>query len=142
MTTGTTGNPAAIQPNIFQQIVERTRRKNELEKELDRVKLDLDALEKQAVDRFMEMGLSSIKTKEGQTVHLQKELFASLISDKEQAHAVLRRHGLEYMVKDNVNGQTLSSWVREQEKEEIPIHPEVEAVLNVKRRLRVRVKSS
>ena len=142
MTTKVAGKPAVTAPNVFQEIVDCSRRKGELEKELDHLKVRMGALEKQAIDRFMEMGARSIKTTGGQTVYLQNEVYASLISDKERAHEVLRSHGLDYMIKDSVNGNTLSSWVREQEKEDIPIPPEVEEVLSVRRNTRVKVKSS
>ena len=126
----------------FQDFVECHQRKAQLEKELAQVKARMIQLEGQALHELEEMGTTSIRTKSGHTVYLAKEVYASLVEDKEQAHEALRRHGLDYMVKDNVNGNTLSSWVRERDREENAIPPELAEVLRITRRLRVKVKKS
>ena len=109
------------------------------------MKARLAALEPQVIDQFLELGVSSINTREGKRVELWRETQASLNNDEQgtklTAYSTMREHGLGYMVKAYVMPQTLKSWVSEQFNNEVPIDPELEEVINIHRRDRVRVKN-
>lgn len=100
-------------------------RKKELEDELDTIKERLGELEPSLLEAFANEQVSgSIKLKDvGRSVYVHRQLWARAISGREAAlHAALTRHGLGDMVRETVSTQTLSAWVREQEKlgEELP----------------------
>lgn len=139
--------PAQAAGARFQAYIECHQREEELKRELAEVKARMEHLEAQAQREMDDLGTQSIRTRSGHTVYLQKELYASLIADKEKAHAALRRHGLDYLIKDNVNGQSLSAYVREQDREKdennaAGLHPELQEVIRVSRRIRVRIRKS
>ena len=129
--------------NPMHEYVDLHQRKNELELEEKEVKARLEVLEAEVLEQFMELGVSQMKIPNGgPTVYLQGETFASLISDKARAHEVMERHDLGYMIKPNVNAQTLRSWVIEQDRNQTEIDQEVLEVLNISKRTRVKVKAS
>ena len=121
-------------------------RVKELEREMKEEKAKLEALEELALRQFTEAGEELVRLSDGTTVYIHRDTRLSLVSDedgtKETAHRVLRKRGLSYMVKNNVNLQTLRSWYTTQVKEENPIHPEVMEVLKVSEIDSVRVSHS
>lgn len=85
--------------------------KKDLEKKLEATKVLIATMEEKMVKYFQDHGLQNL-TSSGSTVYLQRQLFASL-TDKEAAHAKLKEYGHGELVKDNVNSNSLSAWVRE-----------------------------
>ncbi|KKN81413.1 hypothetical protein LCGC14_0320260 [marine sediment metagenome] len=85
--------------------------KQDLEAKLDGVKIKIATMEASLIEYFQDHGLQNI-TKGKSTVYLQRSLYASL-TDKDAGYAKLREHGHGELVKDNINGNTFSAWVRE-----------------------------
>ena len=124
------GNPGTEKPGnsdseILNRYAARTMEKRRLQAREKIVTQELEELERRVTDIFAENGWSSVAT-EGGTVYLHREVFARLAKDEEGgydgAHRALEASGLGYMVKGNVNTQSLRAYVREREeyKEEIP----------------------
>tara|TARA_R100000306_G_C4297454_1_gene103323 strand:- start:47 stop:469 length:423 start_codon:yes stop_codon:yes gene_type:complete len=90
-----------------------TEQRRKLEAEAKRLATDLAAREEVLVDEFEKAGIQNIKTQTGQTVYLNREIFAKLTGDQKKAHTAFRRAGLGEFVKENVNTQTLRAYVRE-----------------------------
>jgi len=90
-----------------------TEKRRDLEAEVNRLKGELSAREEKLVEEFGQAGIQNIKTSTGQTVYLNREIFAKLVGDQKKAHTALRRAGLGDFIKDTVNSQTLRAWVRE-----------------------------
>ena len=66
-----------------------------------------------AEEEFAQYGIQNIKTAAGQTVYLNREIFAKLVGDHKKALTAFRRAGLGDFVKESVNAQTLRAYVRE-----------------------------
>lgn len=86
------------------------------------LKEELDALEALLLPRFQDKGIQNMKIK-GRTLYIERKLWGGAEEDKgfELAQA-LKLIGLRDLVKETVNTQTLSSWLREQE-EELSVDP-------------------
>lgn len=121
-----------------------TRRKRELERQLNFVKEDLTRRETVLAEKLAEAGLQQLKTDDGTVIYRNEALFASLVKDKdgENAGAVtaLRGHGLGWLVKETVNANTLRSWVKEQEQNGEGLPAELRPWLKVTRQQRVGVR--
>ncbi len=91
----------------------------DIEQDLKRRKDELRRLEERLLENFSRDGIQNMKTATGQTVYLNREVFARLVGDTEQAHTAIRQAGLGDFIKPTVNAQTLRAYVREKE-EEIP----------------------
>ena len=92
-----------------------TTEKRKAEAEVDKLKAQLGDLEEKLVNSFAEAGIQNVKTATGETVYLNREVFAKLTGDPEKAHAAFRQEGLGDFVKESVNSQTLRAYVREVE---------------------------
>ena len=90
-----------------------TEKRRDLEAEINRLKADLSAREEKLVEEFAQAGIQNIKTTAGQTVYLNREIFAKLVGDHEEALDAFRQAGLGDFVKESVNAQTLRAYVRE-----------------------------
>ena len=90
-----------------------TKKRRDLEAEANRLKTELLAIEEKLVEEFSQAGVQNVKTTAGQTVYLNREVFAKLVGDQKKAYTALRRAGLGDFVKETVNAQTLRAYVRE-----------------------------
>ena len=90
-----------------------TIKRRDLEAEANRLKTELLAIEEKLVEEFSQAGVQNVKTTAGQTVYLNREVFAKLVGDQKKAYTALRRAGLGDFVKETVNAQTLRAYVRE-----------------------------
>jgi hypothetical protein len=90
-----------------------TAARRKLEFEVNAIKRDLADREAKLVEAFGEAGIQNIKTASGQTVYLNREIFARLAGDQEEAHAAFRQAGLGDLIKEVINAQTLRAYVRE-----------------------------
>ena len=99
--------------DLVTQYADLTEKRRELESEIGRIKAELLAREEKLVEEFGQAGIQNIKTAAGQTVYLNREIFAKLVGDQKKAHTALRRAGLGDFIKDTVNAQTLRAYVRE-----------------------------
>jgi len=87
--------------------------RRKLDAEVNALKAELAILEERLVEEFGQAGIQNIKTSAGQTVYLNREVFAKLVGDQKKAYTALRRAGLGDFIKDTVNAQTLRAWVKE-----------------------------
>ena len=94
----------------FENLTEEKRRLDQL---LASVKKDLAEVEQQLLDEFQDKGIQNIRTVSGNTIYLNREIFASIIGDKAKAVRSFRARGLKDLVKTEVNSQTLKAFVRE-----------------------------
>jgi response regulator RpfG family c-di-GMP phosphodiesterase len=90
-----------------------TDKRRKLEAEVKKLASELVVREERLVEAFAQAGIQNIKTKNGQTVYLNREVFAKLIGDHKKALTAFRRAGLSDFVKETVNSQTLRAYVRE-----------------------------
>ena len=106
---------------LVSQFVKLTRAKKKHEGDLAKISEELDKLDPKIRKRFEEAGIQSMKLKGGPNVHVHRVLWAGMLKDVPNAEILmlegLKSAGLGDMVKEKVNTQTLSAWVREQEKE-------------------------
>lgn len=123
------------------RLVELRKRRDELESLLNEVRKEENALSLALVEDFTESQVQSVNLKAlGATLYKHRTLSATLIKDDlEAAHEALRGAGLGWMVKPNVNPQTLSAWVRDLEKNKQEMPPGLAAVLDVYEEYRVKV---
>lgn len=112
--------PEIVKVRAFAALSEE---KSLLEARLNEVREDLKALNADLCEQFALAGVDSMKV-DGRIVFLRRQLWASVQAPpgadpgaKEAAYQVLKDHQLGWMVKEGVNSQTLSAWVRELEEE-------------------------
>ena len=98
---------------LVSQYANLTIKRRDLEAEANRLKTELLAIEEKLVEEFSQAGVQNVKTTAGQTVYLNREVFAKLVGDQKKAYTALRRAGLGDFVKEAVNAQTLRAYVRE-----------------------------
>lgn len=112
---------AATTKTLVNQFVKWSRVKKKHDAELEKANEELRNLEAEILKRFEEAGLQSMKLTDGATVHIRREVWAGQVQDVDNAEFMLleglKSAGLGDLVKEKVNTQTLSSWVREKQKE-------------------------
>lgn len=101
---------------LVQKFTKLTKQKRELEAQLKMVTELVNDVGYQLTEQFSAEGVQSIRTDEG-LVFLKRDIYASIPEDKEAAYAAFKSAGLGDMVKEGINGNTLSAWVRELETE-------------------------
>ena len=98
---------------LVAEFADLTEQRRKLEVEVKKLATDLAAREERLVEEFGQAGIQNIKTKTGQTIYLNREIFAKLTGDQKKAYTAFRRAGLGDFVKETVNANTLRAWVRE-----------------------------
>jgi len=98
---------------LVSQYADLTEKRRQLEAEVNRIKAELATREEKLVEEFGQAGIQNIKTASGQTVYLNREIFAKLVGDPKKARTALRRAGLSDFIKEAVSAQTLRAYVRE-----------------------------
>ena len=120
------------------------RRIKELEARLKEEKALKQKMQAPLLDQFAANGIQNQKMDTGETVFIHKTTQVSLrkndAGELADAHQALRDHGLDYLVRDNVNGNQLSAWYREQTENEEEIPEELSPFLNVSNIFQVRVR--
>ena len=132
-----------MDPQIITEFIAMTRRKRDLEAELKTVKQELDNKELQVQEYFADTGFQNVRTENG-VAYLHREILASLIPEEsgthEEAHKVLRKHGLDYMIKTRADSSQLRAYVRKtlvDEESELP--EDLQKYVNVTDRYRIGV---
>ena len=109
---------AATTADLVNRFIELDAARKAKEGEVDAIKEELAQLEPQIMERFENAGMQSMKSSNGVTVYIARQVWAS---PREGNHAglvsALQSIGLNDMVKTQCNTQTLSAYVREVEKE-------------------------
>ena len=113
----------------------------DIEQDLKRRKDELRRLEERLLETFAQGGIRNMKTAAGQTVYLNRELFARLVGDTENAHAALHQAGLGDFIKPTVNAQTLRAYVREKEDGGEEIRQGLQPYIDVTEVYKLRVRS-
>jgi len=104
---------------LVSKYAELASKRRKLDAEVNQLKAQLAALEETLVEGFAQAGIQNVKTAAGQTVYLNREIFAKLVGDPKKARTALRRAGLGDFIKEAISSQTLRAWVREMD-EAIP----------------------
>lgn len=93
-----------------------------LEAELDGVKKAATALEEELVEAFTDEGVQNMRV-DGNTVYLERTLWAQREKGvtPEEVVAALRAAGLDALVGEGVNMNTLSSHLRELDEHDTPL---------------------
>ena len=113
----------------------------DMEADLKRRKDELRRLEDQILETFARDGIQNMKTATGQTVYLNREVFARLVGDTKKAYRAMRRAGLWDFIKPTVNAQTLRAYVREKEESGEEIPKGLQPYIDVTEIYRLRVRS-
>lgn len=114
---------AATTADLVQRFVELSMEKRAGEESVEKVKEQLAVLEQELLTRFSNAGMQSVKTASGHTVYLRRQIWASPANkDMGALVAALRNASgadpaLGAMVKEKVDVQTLSAYMREREEE-------------------------
>ena len=124
---------------LVAEFAKKTGERRKVEAKLKKLIADLAVREERLVNSFAEAGIQNVKTATGETVYLNREVFAKLTGDPEKAHAAFRQEGLGDFVKETVNSQTLRAWVREMDE----VLPEgLQPYIDVTEVYRMRMRSS
>ena len=110
---------AATTADLVNRFIELEEMRKSREGEIDEIKKEVAELEPQIMERFENAGMQSMKSKQGTVIYIRRDLWSGA---KEGAEVLLlealKAVGLGDMVKEKVNTQTLSAYVREQEKDQ------------------------
>ena len=98
---------------LVAEYAQKTEQRRKLDAESKRLATEIAALDEKLVEAFAQAGIQNIKTAAGQTVYLNREVFAKLVGDHKKALTAFRRAGLADFVKATVNANTLRAYVRE-----------------------------
>ena len=98
---------------LVAKYAQKTEARRKLDSESKRLATEIAALDARLVEEFAKTGIQNVKTASGQTVYLNREIFATLTGDLKKAKTALRRAGLGEFIKEGVNSQTLRAYVRE-----------------------------
>ena len=138
MTQISTDNPPKLSV-LVSEYAALTEERRKLEAEVKRMAADLAAREEVLLEEFAKAGIQNIKTSAGQTVYLNREIFAKLVGDHEEALDAFRQAGLGDFVKESVNAQTLRAYVREMDE----VLPEgLQPYIDITEVFRMRMRSS
>lgn len=108
---------AATTADLVNRFIELSELRKTKEGEVDEIKDELALLEPQILERFENAGMQSMKSTQGQVVYVRRELWAGAQEGCDELLAdALKRNGLGDLVRERINTQTLSSYVREVEK--------------------------
>lgn len=120
-----------------------TARKRELEAQIREIESELAVEEDHIREGFARHGLKTINLPDF-TIYLAKEVRARPTNgDDELACSILKAHGHEWLVKETINRNTLSSWVREWlgDPEGHEISPAIRQALEITNVYRVRARA-
>ena len=105
--------------SLVAEYAAKTEARRKLDAESKRLATEIALLDERLVQEFETAGIQNVKTASGQTVYLNREIFAKLVGDEKKAKTALRRAGLGDFIKEGVNAQTLRAYVRDVD-EQIP----------------------
>ncbi len=140
--------PAQEMPESLDELVGRAielRRENrDLKEKMEANTAELQRMDPVIVEQFAKRQITSQKRTTGETIRIEESVYASLVRDEDGehngAHQALREEGLEWLVKDKVESNSLSAWVREQRKLETEIPEGLLPFLKVSKVYRVKVR--
>ena len=135
--------PVTLQ-DLTNRMIELHREKQDLKSRTENNSAEIKLLEPVIAEQYAALQIQQQKNMKGEMVYLQRQLWASLVKDEndspEAAHQALREHGLAWLMQDNVNGQKLSAWVREQERQKTEIPEDLLPYLKISKPYQVKVR--
>ena len=99
-----------------------------LNDKLDTVKLKMVNLEKKILEEFASEGMTRAAV-DGVTLWLDHKIWASAGGDMDGAVAALKDAGEDDLIKESINRNTLSAWVRERAPSKLSSPEEIQAAL-------------
>jgi len=111
-----------------QKYIKLNEKKLSLKDKLDAVMKDIAKLEAALLEEFAAEGMAKA-TVDGVTLWIDRKVWASAGGDMDGAVAALKKAGEGDMVKESINRQTLSAWVREQAPSKLSSPEEIQAAL-------------
>lgn len=128
---------------MAKQFVALAKEKRDLEARLDHVKKGMKDLQPLLLAAIEEGRFPESSRVDGTTVFLRKQTWASAKDGNyEAACAALIECGLEGYVNTRFNTNSVSAYVRDLEKEEIPIDPRLAEVLNITEKFEVQARAA
>jgi len=110
---------AATTADLVNEFIELDTLRKSAESEAEKIKERMAELEPQIMERFENAGMQSMKSKQGQVIYIRRQLWAGAKNGADVLLLeALKSVGLGDMVKEKVNTQTLSAYIREQEEEQ------------------------
>lgn len=120
-----------------------TDEKARVEQELKDVNGERARAEEALKRRFEEIGVAHVKTTDGRTVYLAREMYAGAkLGDRSAVTKALHAIGLSDLVSEGFNTLSLSAYIRELDRNEEDIPAELADVIDVRELYRVRVRGS
>lgn len=109
--------------------------------EMDAAKELADEIERQLLDEFAQSGVDQMRVEEG-TVYLHRMTFAHAAEGHDRTDVVeaMKQVGLEHMVSEGYNANTLSAYVRDLIKAEQPLPPALDEVVQTTDKFSLRVR--
>ena len=102
-----------IDVNLIDDLQDLRNQKEELENSLKAVNAELEEVEKQVIENFVNSEVDSVK-RNGKTYSLKNETFASAIAEeKDNLFAALRNNEAGELVQETVNANSLRAFVKE-----------------------------
>ncbi len=127
----------------IREYIRLRRTQREREAESAAVKEEADAIEQVLLEEFAVDGVQNMNV-DGTTVYLQRMLWAQVDNayDSGQVIERLRDAGLDHFVREGYSTQTLSSWLRDLEREEEPLPQALDGVIRPYERFSLRTRRS
>jgi hypothetical protein len=111
----------AIDMLKVREFVAMDKRKDELEAELKAVKQRMNGLDAALMEQFSATGTQSMRV-DGRTLYLRRDIRCSAKKGmKAQAVAMLKNHGLGDYVEEGFNANSISAWMREEDRAGRPL---------------------
>lgn len=109
---------AATMKDLVKQFIKKDTERKKKEGDVEKIKEELARLQGVLMPMFEKAGVQSVKLTKGESVYIRRDVWAGAgDGGPVMLMEALKSVGLGDMVKEAVNTQTLSAWVREQEKE-------------------------
>jgi hypothetical protein len=118
--------------------VDLHKEKRDLEARLKATNAEIETLEDEAGAELVESGVQNMRVND-RSIYLAEELYVGA-EDKEAVCEVLKAMGMEDLVKESYNTNTLSAYVRELERTGEGVPFALADVIKINRRTRVRVR--
>lgn len=128
---------------LADRLKEAKDRKKEMEAKVKELTTEIEQLDRYLSDAMAEEEVEKF-SRNGNTFYLSTRLYASpLAGQKEELFRALRENGFGELITETVNAQTLSSFVKEQTKENGEVVPEwIAKVTNVFEKVSVGIRKA
>lgn len=105
--------------NLVNQFIKLDQAIKKKEGEIDQLKIERAAVEAELLPRFEQAGIAAMRSTKKVTVYIRRDLWASAVDKKttDLCAAIKSIPEIRELVKEGVNAQTFSAYVREQAKQ-------------------------